>query len=98
MPATDIKQTCEVKILKGSQAVVALVEGIATGRQRQERLCRAAVIDISQQKRAGESAAGNPAESEFLANMSQEIRTPVTATTSAAIVARSRVGCEAVLQ
>ena len=59
--ATDIKQTCEVKILKGAQAVDALVEGIATqDRQRQERLCRAAVIDISQQKHADESGRRQP--------------------------------------
>jgi signal transduction histidine kinase/ActR/RegA family two-component response regulator len=51
--ATDIKQTCEVKILKGGETVVALVEGIATqDRQRQERLCRAAVINITARKRA----------------------------------------------
>ena len=60
--ATDTKQTCEVKILKDGQAVDALVEGIATqDRQGQERLCRAAVIDISQQKRADELAAANRA-------------------------------------
>ena len=55
--ATDTKQTCEVKILKDEQAVDALVEGIAAhDRHGQERLCRAAVIDISRQKRADESA------------------------------------------
>ena len=57
---TDTKQTCEVKILKDGQAVDVLVEGIATqDRQGQERLCRAAVIDISQQKRADEAAAAD---------------------------------------
>jgi PAS domain-containing protein len=55
-----------------AKAVDALVEGIATlDRQRQERLCRAAVIDISRQKRADESAAGSRAV--------QEVRTPETA-------------------
>jgi HPt (histidine-containing phosphotransfer) domain-containing protein len=77
--ATDIKQTCDVKILKGSQAIVALVEGIATqDRQRQEGLCRAAVIDISRQKHADGSAAGNRAV--------QEIRTPETAVSPAVVV------------
>ena len=55
--ATDTKQTCEIRILKDGQAVDALVEGVATqDRQGQQRLCRAAVIDISRQKRADESA------------------------------------------
>jgi PAS domain S-box-containing protein len=53
----DTMETCEVKILKDGQAIDVLVEGIATqDRQGQERLCRAAVIDISRQKRADESA------------------------------------------
>ena len=57
---TDSKQTCEVKLFKDGQAVYLLVEGIAAEeRQGQERLCRAAVIDITQQKRAGELAAAN---------------------------------------
>ncbi len=49
---TDAKQTCEAKILKDGQAVDVMVEGIAAqDRQGQERVCRAAVIDISQRKR-----------------------------------------------
>ena len=64
--ATDARQTCEVKILKDGQAVATMVEGIATlDRQRQEKLCRAAVVDISQQNRADESAAGNRAAREI---------------------------------
>ena len=50
--ASDDKQTCEVKILKNGQAIDALVEGIAAQcLQGQERLCRAAVIEITHQKR-----------------------------------------------
>jgi PAS domain S-box-containing protein len=45
---------------KDGQAVDVLVEGIATqDRQGQERLCRAAVVDIGRQKRTDESAAAN---------------------------------------
>ena len=74
MLATDTKQTCEVKILKDGQAVDVLVEGIAAqDRQGQERLCRAAVIDISQQKRADELAAANQAlEAEIAARKQAE--------------------------
>ncbi len=58
----DVKQTCEVKILKDGKVVDVLVEGIAAqNRQRQERVCRAAVIDISQQKRSDELAEANRA-------------------------------------
>ena len=50
---TDTKQTCEVKLLKDGQPVYALVEGIAAqDHQGQGRLCRAAVIDITERKRA----------------------------------------------
>ena len=60
--ATDAKQTCEVKLVKDGQAVDVLVEGIAAqDRQGQGKLCRAAVIDITQQKRAEELAAANQA-------------------------------------
>ena len=58
----DTKHTCELKILKDGQAVDVLVEGIAAqDRQGPRRLCRAAVIDISQQKRADELAVANRA-------------------------------------
>ena len=51
----DAKQTCEVEILNDGQAVAVLVEGIAVhDRRGHRRVCRAAVIDISQQKRAEE--------------------------------------------
>ena len=51
----DTKQTCEVKILKDGQPVDVLVEGIVTqDGQGQEKLCRAAVIDISRPKRTEE--------------------------------------------
>jgi PAS domain S-box-containing protein len=85
--ATDTKQTCEIKVLKGGQAVGALVEGIAVqNHQGQERLCRAAVIDISRQKRADELAAADRSASEFQVNMSQGVRTPMTAVAPAAVV------------
>jgi PAS domain S-box-containing protein len=57
---TDVKQSCEIKILKDGQAVDVMVEGIAVqDRQGQEKVCRAAVIDISQQKRIDELEAAN---------------------------------------
>jgi PAS domain S-box-containing protein len=60
--ATDAKQTCEVKLQKEGSFVWVLVEGIAAqDRQGPPRLCRAAVIDITQQKRADELAAANEA-------------------------------------
>jgi len=58
----DTMQTCEVRLLKDAQVVDALIEGIAAGGgPGQERLCRAAVIDLSQQRRADELAAANRA-------------------------------------
>jgi PAS domain S-box-containing protein len=59
--ATDTKQTCEVKLLRGGQSVYVLVEGVATQDPGQGRICRAAVIDITQQRRADELAAANQA-------------------------------------
>jgi PAS domain S-box-containing protein len=60
--ATDTQQTCMLTILKDGQAVDLLVEGIATqDRQGQERLCRAAAIDISQPQPSGELATATPA-------------------------------------
>jgi len=51
----DAKHTCEVEILNDGQAVAVLVEGVAVqDRRGHRRVCRAAVIDISQQKRAEE--------------------------------------------
>ena len=83
--ATNTKQTCEIEVLKDGQAVGALVEGIAVqNHQGQERLCRAAVIDVRHQKRADKLAAADRAASEFQVNMSQEIRTPMTAVAVAA--------------
>ena len=56
--AADTKQTCAVTLLNDGRAIDVLVEGMATqDRHGQERLCRAAVIDISQEKHAGEFAA-----------------------------------------
>ena len=85
--ATDTKQTCEIKVLRDGQAVGALVESIAVENyQGQERLCRAAVINISQQKHAEELTTANRVTSEHQVNMSQDIRTPRTAVTPAALV------------
>ena len=49
---TDAKQTCEIKLLGDGHTVDVLVEGIATqDRKGQRKPCRAAVIDITEQKR-----------------------------------------------
>ena len=67
----DDKQTCQVEIVKGGQAFYALIEGMmASGRQGQQRLCRAAVIDISRQTPADESAAALPPRAMPTANSS----------------------------
>jgi len=67
-------KSCEVKILKSGLAVDVVVEGIAAqDRERQQTLCRAAVIDITQQKRADELAAANQAlEAEIAARKRAE--------------------------
>ena len=60
--ATDSKQRCEVKLLRDGRALYVLVEGVtAQDPQGREDLCRAAVIDITQQRRADELAAANRA-------------------------------------
>jgi PAS domain S-box-containing protein len=70
--ATDAMQTCEVKIMREGRAIYVLVEGIAAqGRQGQERLCSAAVIDVSQQMRADELAAANQALEALIAARKQ---------------------------
>ena len=62
MLLTDAKQTCDVKILKDGQMLNLLIEGIAAhDGHGQSKLCRAAIIDIGQQKRADKLAATNPA-------------------------------------
>jgi PAS domain S-box-containing protein len=54
---TGARQTCEVKLLRAGGTVHALVEAIAANDSGDAgRFCRAAVIDISQQKRADELA------------------------------------------
>ncbi len=59
---TGAMQTCEVKLQSHAQPVYVLVEGIAAqDRRRQGSLCRAAVVDITQQKCADELAAANRA-------------------------------------
>ena len=72
--ASDAKQTCEVKILQDAQVVDVLIEGIAAqGGQGQSPLCRTAVIDLSQQKRADELATANQAlQSEIAAHRQTE--------------------------
>ena len=71
---TVTKQTCELKLFKDGQTVDVLVEGIAAqDRQGQEKLCRAAVIDIAQQKRVDELAAANRSlQSELVARRQVE--------------------------
>ncbi len=60
--ASDTQQSCEVKLLSEAGPVHLLVEGIvAADRPEQGKLCCAAVIDITQQKRADELAAANQA-------------------------------------
>ena len=49
---SDAQHTCEVNLQRDGSLVSVLVEGIAAqDRQGPQRLCRAAVIDITQQKR-----------------------------------------------
>ena len=54
---TSIKQTCELNLLRnGVPAVYARIEGIAAGDGSMDaRVCRIAVIDITERKRAGEA-------------------------------------------
>ena len=72
--ANDAKQTCEVKILQDARAVDVLIEGIAAqDGQGPLPLCRAAVIDLSPQKRAHELATANQAlQSEIAARRQTE--------------------------
>ncbi len=72
--ATDAKETCEVKLLRDGALVSVLVEGIAAqDRPGPQRFCRAAVIDVSPQKRADELAAANRAlETEIAARKQVE--------------------------
>ncbi len=58
--ATDAKQTCEVKLQTDGVLVWVLVEGIAApGPPEAQRRCRAAVVDITEQKRADDLATAN---------------------------------------
>lgn len=60
--ASDAKRTCEVKLERDNSSVWVLVEGIATqDGQGPRRHCGAAVIDITQQKRADDLAVANKA-------------------------------------
>ena len=53
---TGLQQTCEIKLLCAGQAVYALVEGIAAPNHKgQGKVCRAAVIDITQRRFLEES-------------------------------------------
>ena len=74
MLATNAKQTCEVTLLGDGQVVNTLVEGIAAqDRPGQERVRRAAVIDITRRKHANEVAAANKAlQSEIAAHQRAE--------------------------
>ena len=60
--ATDTMHTCEIRLQRDNSLVSVQIEGLATeDHQGKQRLCRAAVIDITQQKRANELAAANEA-------------------------------------
>jgi PAS domain S-box-containing protein len=78
--ATDTKQTCEVRIVKDGMSIDALVEGIATqDRQGQERLCRAAVIDIGRQKRFDESTATDVGANSATSSRTEPVSFPPSA-------------------
>ncbi len=87
--ATDTKQTCEVQLLSNGQPIDALVEGIAAqDRQGQRGVCRAAVIDITPQKRADELAAANRAlEAEIAARQQVEEALGASESTNRALLA-----------
>ena len=72
--ASDAQQNCELKLVKKGQSEMVLVEGIAAhDRQGQGRRCCAAVVDITQQKRANELAAANRAlQAEIAARQAAE--------------------------
>lgn len=58
--ASEAKQTCQIKLIGVESLVPVLVEGIATHESpSQPTLCRAAVIDLTQQKRVDDLAAAN---------------------------------------
>lgn len=60
--ANEVMQSCEIKLLRDSSWSWMLVKGVASeGGPEAQRVCRAAVIDITQQKRADELAAANAA-------------------------------------
>ena len=71
---SDAKQVCETKLLVDGQPICVLIEGIATqDRLGQAKVCRAAVVDITAQKRADELAAANRAlQSEIAARKRAE--------------------------
>ncbi len=70
--ASDVKQSCEIEILKDGQAVFVLIEGIAAqDRQGQERLCRATAVNIDQQRLAAELAVANQALQSEIASRQQ---------------------------
>ncbi|MHB8903162.1 MAG: hybrid sensor histidine kinase/response regulator [Thermoguttaceae bacterium] len=57
---TDAKQTCQIRLLRDGRDIFVLIEGIAAhDRQKPGTLCRAAVVDVTQHKRADELAAAN---------------------------------------
>ncbi len=91
--AGDAKQTCQVKLLRDGPPLDVLVEGIAAhDRQGPGSLCRAAVIDITPQKRADELADANRALQAEIAARAQveEALVRAKAAAEAANVAKSR--------
>ncbi len=79
MLTTDIRETCEVKLLKGGQTVHMLVEEIAASTHYgQGKLCRATVLDITASKLAEEKLAElDCRKDQLLAMLSHELRNPV---------------------
>ena len=66
----DTKQICQVGLLNGEEVVEALIEGVAVATpERTGRLCRASVIDITEQKQTETKLKHSEETSRHLANV-----------------------------